>query len=150
MEKFPHNKTCEVGFTLIEQLMSLTILTILILMILPMTFTRMDDVEEQQFFKILSNDILYVQNMAINHPSLRTRLRFHQTHYEVLTGYIVEKSFRRPIPDGWKISSNYLSEIAFSKTGTIRQAGTITITTSNNKYDLIFPLGKGREYIVKK
>lgn len=150
MVKSRLHKHQEVGFTLIEQLISLMIFMILILMITPFAFNRLSMIEEKQFLNVISHDILYAQNMAIQYPSHYTRLHLYPTHYEILTGHKVEHTVKRSIPKGWSISNNSFSEISFSKTGTIRQAGTITIKTSKNVYDLVLPLGKGREYIVKR
>jgi|SRR5690625_837768 len=151
MEKFLYKiKKCEVGFTLIEQLISLTVLTVIIMLIVPITFHRMNDISEQQFLNVLSNDILYTQNMAFSYPEIYIRLRFYQDHYELIVGHFGNIPIRRSIPENWKISSSSLSEIIFSKNGTIRQGGTLTIVTPANTYDVVFPLGKGREYIVKR
>src|SRR5690625_1233153 len=120
MEKFLPPRTDQVGFTLIEQLISLTIFIILTLLLVPMTFNRMHDIEEQQFFEVLSNDILYVQNLALKYPDTYSRLRIFDAHYEILSGHNLKDSIKRPLPKQWKVSSRNLKEISFSKNGTIR------------------------------
>lgn len=151
MEKFLYNpKKCEVGFTLIEQLISLMVLTIIIMLVVPIAFNRMNDINEQQFLKVLSNDILYIQNMAINYPETYTRIWFRENDYVIVGGYLGNVLTRRTIPDNWKITRHSLGEISFNKAGTIRQPGSLRIETPTNTYKVVFPLGKGREYIVKK
>jgi|SRR5690625_2012036 len=150
MEKYRYNLNNEVGFTLIEQIISLAVLAILISLITPMAFKRIDDMTEQQFIKRLSNDILYTQNMALTYPEEYPRLRFHEDSYVIRVGIMDNFRVKREIPSHWKIQTGSLEEISFTKAGTIRWSGAIKIITPSTSHELIFALGKGREYIVNE
>src|SRR5699024_2676084 len=129
---------------------SLALLTTLMALIVPISFNRMNDLTEQQFLKIFSNDILYTQNLAMNYPEKNVRLRFRENHYEIVIDHSGKIEIKREIPPNWEIYSYTIDEISFNKVGTIRYAGTINIITPSATYEIVFPLGKGREYIVKK
>lgn len=150
MEKFRYKFKNEFGFTLIEQIISLAILAILLALMTPIAFKRMDDLTEHQFINRLSNDILYTQNMALTYPEEYPRLRFHKDSYVIRVGVMDNFRVKREIPSHWRIQTGSLEEISFTKAGTIRWAGTIKIITPSAAHELVFALGKGREYIVNK
>lgn len=152
MEKFLNriNMKSQVGFTLLELLLVLSIWSLLLLLAIPLTFQKLQDIQEQQFLTTFEHDILYVQNLSLTSFTDHARLRLRDDSYEILSGYHQEVKMKRSIPPNWHINMREINDISFNKNGTIRKAGTITITTPSSTYDIVFPPGKGRCYIVKQ
>lgn len=138
------------GFTLLELLIVLGITSILLLLAVPITFNKLNEMEEKQFLNMFKHDVLYTQSLALSSFDDQVRLRIQDDYYEILSGNVNEVKTIRKIPSGWHFNTRTINDIAFKNSGTIRKAGTITVTTPHSTYDIVFPPGKGRCYIVKK
>lgn len=136
------------GFTLVEMLLVLSLLSIIILLSIPIHHEIVTKEDENRFMQILLFDILYVQNLAMT-TSDPVILRFKNDHYVILrqTDQVL---YKRTIPSNIIIQTNTLKQISFTSTGTIRKAGTMRFNASTRTFKLICPLGKGRCYSEKQ
>lgn len=151
MEKFPNiSSKFETGYTLVEHILTLSILAIIILLAAPLSFQRIDDMTHKQFLKLFSSDLLYTQNLAMHYPTDDVRMQLNKNDYEILIGFHNRVVIQRQLPEGWKINNDEIKKVSFNKFGTVLKPGTITINTGNKIYDIILPFGKGRERIVEK
>lgn len=152
MVKFTHlNKIVkQAGFTLLELLIVLSIWSMLLLLAVPITFNTLNHMKEQQFLNTFKHDVLYTQSLALINYNDLVRLRIREDHYEIISGNVNTLNKVRPIPDNWHFYKNSMNDISFTKNGTIRDAGQLTLTTPLSTYQIVFPPGKGRCYIVKQ
>ncbi|OZU89977.1 hypothetical protein CIL03_02250 [Virgibacillus indicus] len=137
------------GFTLIELLIVLSILSILLLLSTPLNISSLEKQQEKQFLKTLESDILYIQAMASSTLNNFYIIRFREDSYELIQGIEKDAEIRR-FPPGWKFIRKPFNEISFSANGTIKKAGSISISAKNDVYIAVFMLGKGRFYIAKQ
>lgn len=135
------------GFTLIEVLFVLAVLSVLILISTPIQVSVLDNKTEEHFLETLEMDLLYMQSLAYN----------SRTHYRLTfpnqQRYVIKKNnatiLERKVPDGWEIDIRTLSTISFNSNGTIREPGTFAIQTLTDQYNIVCPFGKGRCYVEK-
>ncbi|UJL44839.1 prepilin-type N-terminal cleavage/methylation domain-containing protein [Virgibacillus sp. NKC19-16] len=137
------------GFTLVELLLVLSILSILLLLSVPLNISGLQKHQDKQFLETFQYDVLYIQNLAATTTDdKRVYIRFHNDRYEI----IVERKTleTRYYPDGWEVDPRAMGELSFKSTGTIRQPGRIKMTSKHDTYFVVFPLGKGRGYVVEE
>lgn len=140
---------CQKGFTFIETLISLSVLSLLLILTVPLVSSTVKSQEKSLFLKTLQSDILYVQNYSLGIREYRTKLAFHKTFYTVHKN-LTESPITRKLPEGWEVERSMYHTIYFLN-GTIGSAGTIRINTNEGHVlKIIFPLGKGRCYIVQE
>lgn len=137
------------GFTLLELLIVLSIWSLLVLLSVPILVKNLDEQEIQQFFKVFEHDVLYIQYVATTSANKEASIHFGNGYYTVRNGS-TNQSIRRDFPSNWKIDTRSIQYISFNNKGTIRQAGTIEVETNQSNYSVVFPLGKGRGYVVKQ
>ncbi|MFD2046052.1 competence type IV pilus minor pilin ComGD [Ornithinibacillus salinisoli] len=137
------------GFTLVELLFVLAILSILLALTMPLTISTVSNQQENQFFNTFQFDVLYTQNLSLGSKDY-IRIIFNQEDYTILNGTTQEIIATRELPPGWRIDKRNLNSISFNRNGSIRQAGTISVFTGRSTYKIIFPIGKGRGYIEKE
>lgn len=136
------------GFTLIEMLFVLGIISVLLLLSAPISISTLEKLQGEQFLKVFEFDVLSIQSMATTtNESIIIKLKPNK--YEVL-GTHGKKYLEHHYPTGWELGSRTTNLISFNKNGTLRSPGSIQFTTKYAVYDIIFPLGKGRFYVVKK
>lgn len=144
-----HTEDKQNGFTLIEVLFVLGVWAIIILLSAPLNFSILEKQKEQQFFNTFHQDVLYLQNLSYS-SNEKLQLRFYpeDNSYRIFSPgrTLVE----RKIPEDWRINNVSFPQIIFTKTGTIRDPGTFFIYTNSGSYEIIFPFGKGRCYLVKQ
>lgn len=135
------------GFTLLEMLFVLSVLSIIILLLPPIKHNLLTKERERRFLEILHYDVLYIQSLAMTTDEI-TFIRFHEDHYVVIQG-VQNELYKRIAPDGWSIYMHSLENISFTHKGIIRKPGNIRFKTPHTEYKLVCPLGKGRCYIVE-
>lgn len=136
------------GFTLIEMLLVLTVLSILISLALPAHSSSLTKQQENQFIEVLQNDVLLIQNQASITSKERMYIRFYDDHYLVLHGRNPSYA-KRDYPDGWSLlTSNRILE--FHLNGTVLSPRTFIMHSKKERIALVFPLGKGRFYIERE
>ena len=138
------------GFTLIEMLLTLSILSILFLLTIPLQSDLLTKQQEEQFIEVLQQDVLLIQNQSSKHRRDEMYIRFFDDYYSILSG--VNKPFAyREYPADWTlVTTNQSRLIRFVQTGTILQPRTLVMYTPSHKLYIVFPLGKGRFYIEKE
>lgn len=140
------------GFTLIEVLFVLGIFSLLLFIAVPIQFSTLEKQETKQFLETFQSDVMLVQNESYASTD-RIDFTFDRTDHSYMAQVASKNDllFKRSYPSDWQITDNFpVDGITFSKNGTIKKGGTITITTSSDTYDIIFPFGKGRCYVKKQ
>jgi len=138
------------GFTLLEVLFTLSMLSIIVSLSAPIIFSVLDNQSEKQFFDLLFSDLLLIQIASHGVNSGKAYVEFEEYSYTVHVDKNDHKrKFKRSYPSEWKKDERLFDEISF-KNGTIRKPGTILLKSENTDYRIIFPLGKGRGYVDKQ
>ncbi|GGA68310.1 competence type IV pilus minor pilin ComGD [Ornithinibacillus halotolerans] len=140
-------QTKQSGFTLIEILVVLSVISIVLLISIPISTSFIERKNEETVLHILEYDLLYLQNQTLG-SSYYNRIVLYEDRYVIETSD--NKDIIRNLPTGWRINRRQYRSIAFNEYGTIRQAGTIQLISPKNKYNIVFPPGKGRGYIEKQ
>lgn len=141
----------EKGYTLIEALIVLSILTILtsfmILQLKPLSDAKQIDM----FFSQLYEDILYSQQYAISHNETMKILFYENlSSYRIVTGYRNDPILKRDFKQSIQIRFLTLgSTLNINKNGNIQKAGTLRVSFNNKSYKITFLLGRGRFYVVE-
>lgn len=135
------------GFTLIEVLFVLGIVSVLLLLSAPLNISTLEKLQDEQFLQVFEFDVLSIQSKATT-TNESIKIILMPDRYKILVSH--GKPIVRPYPTGWKRGNRTINEISFNKNGALRNPGSIQFTTKNAVYVIIFPLGKGRFYIVKK
>jgi competence protein ComGD len=138
----------QAGFTILEVLIVLSISVILLSISVPLAHHLLQQKTEEKVLNTFLYDILYLQNQSLITEEQYLRLALYKKSYTIVG--INNETIERQLPIGWEIDRRTLSEISFNSKGSIRKAGTIQIITPQNKYNVVFPLGKGRGYIEKQ
>jgi len=137
------------GFTLLEILIVLGIVSVLILLSSPLYFSSLDKQQETQFLETLKFDVLYSQSLSISSSHQATVIEFTESDYTI-RDRTNKTLIRRNVPSGSSIDYRTSRQISFNNHGTVRKPGTITLKTKHDKYKIVFPLGKARCYIEKQ
>lgn len=134
------------GFTLVELLLVLSILSILLLLSVPLNISGLQKHQDEQFLETFQYDVLYIQHLATTTTDdKRVYIRFQNDRYSIIENTKTLET--RYYPDGWEMDPRTMEELSFKSTGTVRQPGRIKMTSKNNTYFVVFPLGKGRGYV---
>src|SRR5699024_2912584 len=136
------------GFTLLEILVVLSILSVLILLSTPFNANMLEAKRENEFFKLLKSDMLYAQSLASATDSdVLVSMSFdaENNRYSIIRDRTVQK---RSFPDDWILDQDYI--FYFNQKGTVLNPYTLNLKTSNARYQIVFPFGKGRGYIEEK
>lgn len=135
------------GFTLLETMFVLGVVSIMLLLAVPLSWSLLEHQQEKQFLDTLQSDLLLIQSLSEQEEEL-IQIIFHEKDYLVQTSRTKEKTIRS-FPPGWTFPPRSYTSISF-KDGQIRKPGTIKFKINNEKeVKLVFPLGKGRGYIVE-
>lgn len=136
------------GFTLLEMLFVLSITSVILFLIPPFNHHIAESLKKEQFFTIFQSDVLYIQQMRSTTEST-IRIRFFNDYYAVYQED--SRIIKRDYPRGWNVDTRGERNLEFKRFGTLLSPRTIVFKTKQkNEYHLIFPLGKGRFYIVEK
>jgi competence protein ComGD len=148
MEMYPRlNVKKENGFTLVELLLSLSVVTVMVLLVVPISLSALQTAEEEQFFRTLESDVLYIQSMA--HEDVTFSIRFADDHYTIVRGSH-GGTIKRDYPRGLTMETYTNQMLSFEQYGSVRNPRTIHIHTKKGSYRMVFPFGKGRYYIEKR
>lgn len=138
----------EAGFTLIEVIFVLAVLSVLILLSTPLKSSVLEKKTEETFLNTLEMDLLFMQSMASNSRK-RCKLHFEKPGYYTIQQNALILRERR-IPESWYLNRRKVDSIVFNGAGRILKPGTFAIHTLNEHYNVICTLGKGRCYIEKQ
>lgn len=136
----------ERAFTLIELLITLTIITFIIAISSPLLISLIEKQTEKQFLAILEQDVLLLQNSTLNKYEYN-RIIFRSDHYEVVFNNRDVKNIVRYYPKNLSISYNNTSAISFNHKGIVTNPGTALVQSDHMLIELIFPFGRGRFYV---
>ncbi|MEI3611716.1 competence type IV pilus minor pilin ComGD [Pseudogracilibacillus sp. SO30301A] len=136
------------GFTMVEMLFALMILSILTLLVVPSIVRTVEKQETNHFFAVLESDILYIQNQALGTRD-NVRIVFDEEYYVVISEGKTE-GIKRHYPEHLKYNNKINNRVAFNNNGTIINPTTFKFKDRKNTYHLVFPLGKGRHYIEER
>jgi len=140
------------GFTLLEVLIVLGIISFIILLSIPISFKIIETHQEKNFIEMFEFDLLYIQSLAITTTKENVRIVIDKDQYKIVKGERDSLISIRTIPENIHINTRLRPIISFDENGRIRDPnkGRIEIETKQSKYIVIFPLGKGRCSIVKQ
>src|SRR5699024_7973363 len=102
---------------------------------------------ENEFFKLLKSDMLYAQSLASATDSdVLVSMSFdaENNRYSIIRDRTVQK---RSFPDDWILDQDYI--FYFNQKGTVLNPYTLNLKTSNARYQIVFPFGKGRGILRK-
>src|SRR5699024_3307685 len=134
------------GFTFIELLLVLMITSIFTVIGGKISFSTLEKQYEKQFFHVLTEDLRYIQNLALSDAYTEARITFNPTSYRVTTNQS-HPNFDRKYPSGWTFEENAFNRIIFNSNGTLRSSGTVLLKSNSKQYKVVFPLGKGSYYV---
>ncbi|CDO01904.1 ComG operon protein 4 [Oceanobacillus picturae] len=137
----------EDGFTLIEMLMVLGIISTLVLLAFPLQFNVLKEQEEKQFLKTLASDVLYIQQRSTLTSGMN-RITFNENSYRITVDG--RPSMNRAYPKGLTIDTRTDRNITFNYNGNIKNPRTLYLVSSLNSYRMVFPFGKGRFYLERQ
>lgn len=144
MDKLVMNKNKRNGFTLVELLIVLLIVSIVTIFILPSMFKTITKQETNHFFETFSSDVLYIQNKSL-YTDEALRIFPRKTHYYILSPK--DEPIIREFPHELYLINHQSPQIFFSTNGTVQHPNTYSFKDGNELYRIVFPFGKGRHYI---
>ncbi|HDR4420448.1 TPA: type II secretion system protein [Bacillus cereus] len=134
------------GFTLLEMLLVLFTISVLSMVTYFNIHSLYEKQKVEQFLRQFSNDILYMQQLAINRQKHYT-LRWYkdrQTYYigELSTNLTIIK---REYDSDIQIDLNtFPNPMTYNPSGNINRGGTVLLSYRSYKYEIVFQLGRGR------
>ncbi|MGR5914655.1 comG operon protein ComGD [Bacillus pacificus] len=138
---------CEAkGFTLLEMLLVLFAISVLSMVTYFHVHSLYEKQKIEQFLRQFSNDILYMQQLAINRQKHYT-LRWHKDRHMY---YIGESStdlsiIKREYDNDIQLDLNtFPNPMTYNPSGNINRGGTILLSYRSYKYEIVFQLGRGR------
>lgn len=137
------------GFTLIETLLVLAVLTIIIIISTQIVMKINEKNEIDHFFEQLQYDILTVQSYSIEKNSIMSISFLSSSNTYRASHNFGNILFERKIPDSIQFDSNSnLKKIEFTS-GKIRNFGTVMFNHKNKKISFIVYIERGRTRIVE-
>ncbi|PHA03711.1 competence protein ComG [Bacillus wiedmannii] len=134
------------GFTLLEMLLVLFAISVLSMV----TYLNVHSLHEKQkvdqFLRQFSNDILYMQQLAINRQKHYT-LRWYKDRHTYYIGELSENLtiIKREYDSDIQIDLNtFPNPMTYNPSGNINRGGTILLSYRSYKYEIVFQLGRGR------
>ncbi|KMQ08028.1 competence protein ComG [Bacillus cereus] len=134
------------GFTLLEILLVLFAISVLSMVTYVNVHSLYEKQKIEQFLRQFSNDILYMQQLAINRQKHYT-LRWHKDRHMY---YIGESStdlsiIKRGYDSDIQLDLNtFPNPMTYNPSGNINRGGTILLSYRSYKYEIVFQLGRGR------
>ncbi|MDA1642919.1 MULTISPECIES: comG operon protein ComGD [unclassified Bacillus cereus group] len=134
------------GFTLLEILLVLFAISVLSMVTYVNVHSLYEKQKIEQFLRQFSNDILYMQQLAINRQKHYT-LRWHKDRHMY---YIGESStdlsiIKREYDSDIQLNLNtFPNPMTYNPSGNINRGGTILLSYRSYKYEIVFQLGRGR------
>ncbi|WP_209123046.1 competence type IV pilus minor pilin ComGD [Alkalihalobacillus sp. BA299] len=144
-------KISKQGYTLIELLIVLTIISIVGSVTLIFLHSSYSSYERNQLVSQLENDLYYTQQLAISNgtPSV-FYINTSKSIYGVKQNnqLIYEQPFNLNVT--FERGSLGIDDIKFLSNGNISKSGTLFMYVENQRYAIVFLLGKGRFYIEER
>ncbi|MFD5262230.1 comG operon protein ComGD [Bacillus wiedmannii] len=134
------------GFTFLEMLLVLFAISVLSMVTYFNVHSLYEKQKIEQFLRQFSNDIFYMQQLAINRQKHYT-LRWHKDRHMY---YIGESStnfaiIKREYDSDIQLDLNtFPNPMTYNPSGNINRGGTILLSYRSYKYEIVFQLGRGR------
>lgn len=152
MESFRRvNNKDQKGFTLIEILIVISILV----MITTIPTLRLSPSYQQkvidQFFDQLTDDLLLSQQYALSHSdTVKVYFYSSSSSYRAILVESNTEIISRNYDENITINPNTLGSILVIRSnGNVNKAGTMQVIYGQEKYNVVFQLGRGRFYVIK-
>ncbi|MCU5683206.1 competence type IV pilus minor pilin ComGD [Bacillus wiedmannii] len=134
------------GFTLLEMLLVLFAISVLSMVTYFNVHSLHEKQKVEQFLRQFSNDILYMQQLAINRQKHST-LRWYKDRHTYYIGELSENLtiIKREYDSDIQIDLNtFPNPMTYNPSGNINRGGTILLSYRSYKYEIVFQLGRGR------
>lgn len=145
-----HTKNRESGFTMVELILVLSIVTIMSAVIIPVGEKWIKATEEEDALQSLILTIHSLQSYAMANSAF-TQLRFIKegTRTQYIAAHPGREEFsRKYLPEGmYVLSSSNLKEVEFHGNGNIINFGTLTLGTKTGVIRIAFQFQRGRMII---
>lgn len=132
------------GFTLLELLIVLTIISFVALFALPKMYQSLTYQGHRHHLELFSSDIFYIQNQAL-FTAKSIEIKPNKEKYWIISS---TKQTERIYPDDLYLTY-YPAKTIFTTRGVLKTPATYTYRHSNGQYTVTFPFGKGREYVTE-
>ncbi|MFC4320746.1 competence type IV pilus minor pilin ComGD [Litchfieldia salsa] len=145
------NNKDQKGFTLIEILIVISILV----MITTIPTLRLSPSYQQkvidQFFDQLTDDLLLSQQYALSHSdTVKVYFYSSSSSYRAILVESNTEIISRNYDENITINPNTLGSILVIRSnGNVNKAGTMQVIYGQEKYNVVFQLGRGRFYVIK-
>ncbi|MBK5349365.1 type II secretion system protein [Bacillus sp. TH22] len=134
------------GFTLLEMLLVLFAISVLSV-VTHFNVTSLHEKQKvEQFLKQFSNDILYMQQLAIKRQKHYTLRWFKEKHMYYISEsetdlLIVKREYDKDVQMDLHTFPNPMT---YNPSGNINRGGAILLSYRGYKYEIVFQLGRGR------
>lgn len=134
------------GFTLLEMLLVLSAISILSVV----TYFNLSSIYEKQkmnqFMHQFSQDILFMQQVAMSRHNRHTFRWFpNQASYSITSSGETNPVLVRYYPSDIQVNVNtFPNPMSYGPDGNINRGGTIIISYKSKTYHVVFQLGRGR------
>ncbi|MCP3025697.1 competence type IV pilus minor pilin ComGD [Halobacillus sp. A5] len=134
------------GYTLAEVILVLTAFSILTIIFVPLQSKAIQHIETKQYIAQFKEDVLLAQQLTMtDHPSYWLMIRPAQKDYYLYDYQQKKTIFHREFPPYWKLNLQSLTTpVRFNSQGTLRNPGTMRISSPHTAYKITFPFGKSR------
>lgn len=134
------------GFTFLEMLLVLFIISILSVVTYFNVSPLYEKQKVEQFLKQFSQDILFMQQLAMSHRSRHTLRWFPEQHmYSIMEAVEQRPIIVRDYEADIKVDLHtFPNPMTYNASGNINQGGTILLTYRARAYEIVFQLGRGR------
>ncbi|WP_239582856.1 competence type IV pilus minor pilin ComGD [Bacillus tianshenii] len=149
MHRKHRNGGHEQGFTLVESLLVLSLVSV----ILSFTILKIAQIEEKHvtknFFSQLTNDLLFAQQYAMSTKRSVAITFSTSNHYYRITQGSGNELLKRTYHEDIRVDPRTMGTLLiFHTSGSIQKSGMMGISYKEQEnYRLVFQLGKGRFYV---
>lgn len=137
------------GFTFIELLISLSIISVISLLAVPHVTNMVYEQKMKRFFDVFAADVLFVQNQNMISGN-SYRLLLTKDDYFIFNNKDGQTMVRRDYPNNLTLQYKSNFVVSFYLNGTVESVDTIYLSNEKSRYKIVFPLGKGRHYVEKQ
>jgi len=134
------------GFTLFELLIVLSLLSIITLIAISLSFDFIKKQQTKHFLELLHSDIFFVQNQSFL-GTYRPTLNFRDGNYVIIQYFNDPVGIVREYPAHITFRHNENNKISFKVNGNYEEPKSIRFNVDGEDYKLTFPFGKGRGYV---
>lgn len=145
-------KTKESGFTFLEMILVVAVLSIMTAIILPIGDKWIQTASEDDALQAFMATVYNIQAYSMANY-VATGLKFKNSGTEYITSYLVDgegrvEVARNVFPEGMRlVTSSQLKEIEFHGNGDIVKSGTMAFLTSSGLIEIRFQFQRGRMII---